>query len=157
MIELTELLKELKKITADSYYTARVRAYFVQEKESRPIVRLTLAQLIFNTFQTSSAIVLAGILMLAALGGLSLSQFWSPVKLTSLDPVGIRVEAQAIDIQIQLSNLNYTEILNPELTIETSTAITATGNPQSANPRPKETVSAAEPLTINAALDKLAE
>ena len=100
--------------------------------------------------------------MLLVLGGASFSQLLSPVKLASLDPAGIRAEAEAIDIQIQLSNLNYAESLNPALTIATSTVFTATGGNQptaQAKPAvaPNNSATPTPPLSIDQALEKLAE
>lgn len=174
MTDFYKLLRELKNIKADPDYTARSRVYFVagtaepafaRATADKPARQLSVWQILSRSFQTSSAIVLTGILMLMALGGFSAWQFFSPVKLASLDPAGIRAEAQAIDIQIKLTDLNYAESLNPTLTQETSTVFTATGNPKPsfqptthpASPQTSAPVSSTEPLSIDQTLDRLSQ
>ena len=60
------------------------------------------------------------------LGGFSALKFLSPLQqLTTIDPIGLRAEADAIDIQIQLTGLDY-EGGGPEAKLNKSTPAFAT-------------------------------
>jgi len=68
---------------------------------------------------------LAGLLLLLLFGGFSALRFLSPLP-QSLDPTTLKAEAQAIDIQIQLAALSYTQSSS---TNESTPAVSSTSIP----------------------------
>jgi hypothetical protein len=72
---------------------------------------------------TGMAIVLAGALLVLVMGGFS---SLNPFSLKSLDPAGLKAEAEAIDIQIRLSNLDYnafTRVISEKKAVSTLSVI----------------------------------
>lgn len=57
--------------------------------------------------ESSLAIALGGVLLLILLGGVSLLKFLTPSQTASLNFNNIQAEAQEINAQIKLANLNY--------------------------------------------------
>jgi hypothetical protein len=121
-MELIELLKKLQRIAPDDEYAVRSRTLILStEPAQRPLVRAW--RLVLHSIQFGSAIALVSVLFILIIGGFSAWQLFSPFKLSSLDPASLRAEAQAIDIQIQLTDVAYSE---PSLVIGgTSTQSTA--------------------------------
>lgn len=87
-----------------------------------------------ESLSTGVSIVLAGALLILIMGGFS---SLNPFSLKSLDPVGLKAEAEAIDIQIRLSNLNYNDFtrvisgkkgISSGLVVSTADEKTAEGN-----------------------------
>ena len=105
-MELTELLKKLKMIEPDREYKERSRRVLFAGYETNVARPTTAWQFILQNLQAGSGIALAGILILLIAGSVATSSF-SPVQLKSLDPVSLRAEADAIDIQIQLTSIAY--------------------------------------------------
>ncbi|MEK7193221.1 MAG: hypothetical protein AAB652_00315 [Patescibacteria group bacterium] len=108
-MELLELLKQLKKIEANKEYAAKSRRVLLNIQKEIAAPRISLGRLLLQTLQTGSTIVLAGLLLLLIFGGFSVGKYLTPFRLSSLNPEGLRAEADAIDIQIQLTDLNYKE------------------------------------------------
>lgn len=117
-MDLLSLLKQFQKITADAEYQERSRAHvmgFARTTISREPQRFTLfasLRILVRTLESGFAIALMGFLLVLAAGGFS--GFRKPAGIVGLDPAALRAEAEAIDIQIQLSDLNYSEIAAEE-------------------------------------------
>jgi hypothetical protein len=104
----------------------------------------------------------AGVFVILLVGGFSTWKFLSPLHVESLDPAGLRAEAHAIDIQIQLADIAY-----PEPQAETTAAIAPAKARAAAVKKlavelgvePAATLSATssepEPATLDEALDAL--
>ena len=107
-MDIQKLIKKLKSIEADAAYTARSRHALVGGTQKAP--RLTIFSYIGRALAEGSAIALAGALLIVIMAGFSTWEFLSPFELKSLDPAGLRAEAHAIDIQIQLTNLAYPDL-----------------------------------------------
>lgn len=165
-MELFELLKNLKRIKADPVYIRRSRELF-----GGSIMPKRSPWAIFKeSLQVGSAIALAGILIILMLGGLSLSKLFSPFRLSSLDPAGLQAEAQAVDIQLELTKIAYSEpFLNVELLLKNQTTtiqniappknikITKEAEKQAEDLGIKTPTSSVQDINLDQALDKLSE
>ena len=107
-MNLFEILKQFKTITPDptfSEISKRAILAMNQPVDARTSfwsARRTLLRII----ETGMAVALTGFFVVLITGGLSNSNL-TPIQYGALDPQSLRAEAQAIDIQIQLANLNY--------------------------------------------------
>ena len=155
-MELHDIFKNLKEIRPDADYARRSRHLVLSSKGeiSRPI---SARQFFSQITQTGPAFALAVVLLFLIAGGVSTSNYLSPITLRSLDPVSLRAEADAIDIQIQLMSIGYAEPRNITSTIESvginikkqATEIAKTLG--IASPTPTSSI------TIDEALSKLAQ
>lgn len=153
-MELFETLKQLKKIQPDPAWTENSRRAILA---STPIERLSFRQIAMHVFETAGSLALAGVLILVIAGGFSGSGYLAPVHLSVVDPIALRAEAQAIDTQINLLNLSYTENTNGAA----STPAVATAKPKkaevTAGGNTTTTASSTKPssLSIDQALQQL--
>lgn len=110
MENLKEKLKMLKHITPDEEYVLRSRREILSMQTTSSVFRSW--KVFVRMLESAAAIGFAGLLILLAIGGVSL---WnrSP-SLAGLDPSALRAEAQAIDFQIQLTGLDYERLAVPE-------------------------------------------
>ncbi len=96
-----EFIQKLKEILPGREYAENSkRVIFAVEQYPRWSFIGSLTE----SLGTGVAIVLAGAILIMVMGGFS---SLSPFNLKSLDPAGLKAEAEAIDIQIRLSNLDY--------------------------------------------------
>lgn len=105
MEDILKQLKKLRSIQADKRFTERSRFLIVGEHKPRNVWSVIL-----KNVELGATFALAGVLIITIFGGFSTWKFLSPLKLSNLDTTGLTAEAQAVDIQIQLSNLSYDEI-----------------------------------------------
>ena len=131
-MDLIDILKKLRHLEADPGYTKHARRLILRSKEAHR-GSLTFGQFLINAFQTGSTIVLAGLLLILIVGGFSAGKLLTPFRLSSLNPDSLKVEAEAIGIQIRLADLSYRDsaaliIVSPnaETTIATSAISFAT-------------------------------
>ena len=111
------LLKQLKNIKADPAYVKHSRARLFNSNRSYyepEFVTLPTSpwRMMLRAMESGFAIVLTGALLLLVAGGFS--GLRKPVGLAGLDPAGLKAEAEAVDIQIQLSDLDYQGVMNAE-------------------------------------------
>ena len=104
-MNLSEILKQFKMIESDPAY---------REKSRRAILAMPQAQTgirfgVLRFLETGVALVLGGFFILLITGGIVGEQL-SPVQYSVVDPQGLRAEAQAVDLQIQLANIKYDEV-----------------------------------------------
>ena len=118
MEEIFRQLKKLRMIEPDKQSTERLRALIIGTQKPIGIKRISIWNVILKNIELGASFALAGVLIITILGGFSAWRFLSPLKLSNLDTTGLKAEAQAVDIQIQLTNLNYDEIVS--LTTSTS-------------------------------------
>ncbi len=102
-MELLETLKQLKKIEADKDYTTKSRSLILGERKTTA----SFLNIFLNTIEIGASFALAGVLIFVILGGLSRVEVFKPLQITALDPATIKAEAEAIDIQIKLTDVNY--------------------------------------------------
>ncbi len=167
---MEDILKQLKKlqiIEANKRFTEQSRLLIMGAQKRRNVW-----DVILKNVELGASFALAGILIITILGGFSAWKLLSPFKLSNLDTTDLKAEAQAVDIQIQLTNLNYDEIAgaaestapSAEPSIPKTSEKTYTGN-TSLSQQPKETSSTIatsspssdETLSIDEALEKLSE
>lgn len=112
-MNLENNLKKFKNIQADPEYAKRSRDFILHTPA--PTTYRTFWHFVLHNLEIGAAVGLTGIVLFLILGGSSLSTFLSPFRLSSLDPAGLRAEADAIDIQIQLTNLGVYKETTPKL------------------------------------------
>jgi len=96
-----EILKKLKEIVPDRYYAERSRTQILATERPR---RLSPWRIFAESLEAGSAMVLAGALLVLILGGFS---GINVLNIASLNPTSLKAEADAIDMQIQLTDLSY--------------------------------------------------
>ncbi len=112
-MDLQDILKQLKSIDADADYTRRSRHAIIGGSHARA-AKGGVIHFVFHTIAEGSAIALAGVLLFLVFAGFSTWNFISPFGTASLDPLSLHAEAEAIDIQVQLTNLAYPEVVSEE-------------------------------------------
>jgi hypothetical protein len=107
MQNIIRQLKRLQSIAPDPDYTRRSRSLLV----AAPVTQKPLSpwRVLVTSFQFGSAVALTAALLVIVLAGFSAWKILPPFRLGSLDPASLRAEAEAVDIQIKLTNLAYPE------------------------------------------------
>lgn len=117
-----ELIKKLKEILPGREYAENSKRTILA-MEQYP--RWSFIGSLTESLGAGVAIVLAGALLILVMGGFS---SFNPFSLKSLDPAGLKAEAEAIDIQIRLSNLDYnafTRVISEKKAVSTLSIISA--------------------------------
>lgn len=96
-----EFIKKLKEILPGREYAENSKRAILAAEQ---YPKWSFIGSLTESLGTGMAIVLAGALLVLVMGGFS---SLNPFSLKSLDPAGLKAEAEAIDIQIRLSNLDY--------------------------------------------------
>lgn len=169
-MDILNILKQLKKLEPDPEYTRASRRTILSHTETREAYApLSIGRILIGAFQTGSTIVLTGILLMLILGGFSAGRLLTPFKFSGLSPDSLRAEADAIDIQIKLTDLSYgmenvtttisisAPMKSPALTKGTSATIQKEIAKQAAQLGINTTSSASAGITTDEALEKLAE
>jgi hypothetical protein len=106
-MNLFEILKQFKNIEPDrAFAETSKRAIFAMTPQEPAASFWTARRTFFRIVETGIAVALAGFFVLLLTGGLGGTTF-APVQYSAIDPQGLRAEAQAIDMQIELANVNY--------------------------------------------------
>ena len=105
-MNLEDSLKKLKNIQPDPTYTDYSRRAVLASAQPE---RLTVRNVFSHVFEAAGSLALVGLLIFAISGGFSGSKYLSPIQFSGIDPAALHAEAQAIDMQINLANLTYTE------------------------------------------------
>jgi len=156
-MDLLGRLKNLKNIEPDEGYAERSRSLILNTERQ---IKLGVWDIVFRNLELGAALALVGVLMLLTIGGFSFWKGAAPLQISNLDPAGLKAEATAIDIQIQLMNLNYVggaSARSAESTVPSGPAVkktitavpTAVGTPSDG--------SASTTISIDEALLKLSE
>ena len=156
-MNLLELIKKLKEIEPDKHYTEKSRSVILSTPLTKKL-RYTSSWL--PQLKFIGAFSLASLIFFILLGGFSNSKFSTPLRLSSLDPVNLRAEADAIDIQIQLTDIHYREssfTSNESTAPLTPSKIEKELQKQAENLGLKNQASSTPEITIDEALDKLSE
>lgn len=165
-MNIFELLKQFKNIEPDRAFTETSRRAILAYEPVAPAVHGSRAQrTLWKIIETGAAVALTGFFVLLITGAFSGSGL-VPVQYSAVDPQSLHAEAQAIDIQIQLANVNYAETA-AESTMATSggkPAGTASANPllttasgTAAGAPEAASSTASSTLTIDQALQGLAQ
>lgn len=105
-MDIFKNLQSLKAIEPRKDFTIKSRSLILGE--DRPMVA-TIWGIILKNVEMGASLALVGLLIFMILGGFSAWNFFAPLRISNLDPASLKAEAQAVDIQIQLTNLNYAE------------------------------------------------
>lgn len=159
-MDLLETLKKFKKLEPEAGYTLRSRKIILSHGKARSwfLFKETLVSIL----QSGSAIALTAVLLVLVLGGFSVWKFFSATNPVGIDVAGLRAEAEAIGIQIQLTNIAYQEsgLLNETSTIPLSNLLPrqTTKSPRAAKQTENLPVSSTSTsVLIDEALDKLSQ
>ncbi|GEM_PF-6669398 len=167
-MEITELLKKIKSVEANNDYSRKSRGVILSHiKEEIFDSKITVGGIIAGVFRSGWTIALTAVFLFLAIGGFSVMKIFSPATTAVVDITGLKAEAQAIDAQIELTNIAYDASSN----IENKTGTTVMALPtakqtvkQTVNHRAKDvkqgvtsTENAAAQMTIDSFLDALSE
>lgn len=108
-MNLLETLKEFKKIRPDPAFSENSRRTVLA---CEPKERLSPRRIFARSLAVAGSLAMAGALIFIIAGGLSATDL-AP-QFSSIDPTALRAEAEAIDTQINLLNVNYTEVASTE-------------------------------------------
>ena len=103
-MDLSEILKEIRNIEPDKNFSENSRRVVLAQLPAGP---LSPRRILARSIAVASSVALAGALIFIIAGGLSATKL-AP-KFSSIDPAALRAEAQAIDTQINLLNVDYAE------------------------------------------------
>jgi hypothetical protein len=158
-MDLLDLLKKLKSIEPDKEFSLNSRNLILN---TPPKVRVSFLGILLKNLELGAALALAGLLIFLTIGGFSAWKFFSPLELANFDATSIRAEAQAIDIQIKLANLNYIESTSTLVGGE-STKMAASGPGNGTSPAggalggEKNNGNSSSSISIDEVLEKLSQ
>lgn len=109
-MNLIDILKQFKNIEPDAAYSATSkRAILATEPGAMPSMpRWSTRRIVFTIIETGAAVALTGFFIFLVVNGLNGTGL-APVQYAAINPQSLKAEAQAIDMQIEIANLNYTE------------------------------------------------
>jgi len=108
-MKLFDILKQFKNIEPDSGFSERSkREVLLSPRGERMTMRGVFAFL--HVLETGAAVVLAGFFILILTGSFSPTNSIAPIQYAVIDPAGLHAEAQAIDMQIQLADVEYPQV-----------------------------------------------
>lgn len=149
-MDLIKVLKQFKAIEPDKSFATRSRGLILGAQTKTPV---GFWGVVLRNIESGAALALTGLLIFVILGGLSAwNQAFSPAPFEALNPASLRAEAQAVDIQIELTNLSYESA--PAKTGESTAAFSpalTTSEPQN------DAQSEEKAFSIDEALDFLSE
>ncbi|MFH0890815.1 MAG: hypothetical protein V1856_02170 [Candidatus Liptonbacteria bacterium] len=149
-MEIQDILKKFRQINPDADYTRRSRSLIVETPfvVSPPLTSPWRA--FVQSLQFGSAMVLVGATLILIVGGFSSWKFLSPFRTASLDIGALRAEAEAVNMQVELTDINYREN-NPSSapgSISTPVAVSAPAEKKTISPR---VIDAAEQMGLTPA------
>ena len=118
--------------------------------------RLTFGMFLRNNIEFGASLALMVLVVYVMLGGFSTLKWSAPLQVANLDPASLKAEAQAVDLQIKLTNLQNYEAGNFERSLrvgESTPSSTLAGG--LANGVHLGSNSASVTLSVDEALDKL--
>lgn len=105
-MNLQDILKQFKNIEPDAAYSAHSKRSILA-LEPKTHERWSLRRTILTVIETGAAVALTVFFVFVVLGGFGSKL--APVQYAAIDPASLHAEAQAIDMQIRLAQLNYAE------------------------------------------------
>jgi hypothetical protein len=108
-MKISDILKQFKHIEPDAGFSERSKREVLLSPRSAPrTMRGVFAFL--HLLETGAAVALAGFFILILTGSFSPTRSIAPIQYSVIDPQGLQAEAQAIDMQIQLANIDYPQV-----------------------------------------------
>ncbi|MEK7546621.1 MAG: hypothetical protein AAB536_00325 [Patescibacteria group bacterium] len=131
-MEPIELLKKFKHLGADSDYTRKSKIVILSQGNDK-LAGFSLAsrEIAAGVFRSGWSIAMTAVMLLLAIGSFSILKILSPAKTSVVDIGGLRAEAQAIDAQIELTNVFYNDILG----LENKTSTVSAAPPEVKSPK----------------------
>lgn len=159
-MEVEKILKEFKSIEPRADFSKISRATILATPR---IAKRTWGEILWPSLRFSTGALITGFVIVVIVGAFSLTGINSKVPLASLDPLTLRAEAEAIDIQIQLTVLGYEnplQAINQTTTLDGVPPVKTVKNTLTVDPETDKAgtvgVQKAEPeTTIEEALEKL--
>ncbi len=172
-MKISELFSQFKRINPDPQYSEKSKRMVLSSLRETMPVRERGVMVFLRALETGAALVLAGFFILLATGGFSGNKYLAPVQYAVIDPSGLQAEAQAIDIQIRLANLDYSEVTSTaaQSTTPTISAVmrplmaaglgtassTSGGTASSTSGGTASSTASSTPLTVDQALQALSQ
>jgi len=107
-MNLFETLRQFKTIEPDSSFAEKSKRAILAYPQNIPPMTSPFRS-VLQFIETGAAVTLAGFFIILITGVLSDSTSIAPVQYSVIDPAGLHAEAQAIDMQIELAKVAYTE------------------------------------------------
>ncbi len=108
-MKLSDILKQFRNIEPDAQFSQRSkREILLSPRSERMTMRGVFAFL--HLLETGAAVALAGFFILILTNGFAPASSIAPIQYSVIDPQGLHAEAQAIDMQIQLADIEYPQV-----------------------------------------------
>lgn len=108
-MKLFDILKQFKNIEPDAEFSQRSRREILLSPQTeRRSMRGVFAFL--HLLETGAAVVLVGFFILILTGSFPATRSIAPIQYSVIDPQGLHAEAQAIDMQIRLADIEYPQV-----------------------------------------------
>ena len=167
-MNLFDILKQFKNIEPDPAYKESAKRAILAQTPHEP---WSARRTVLTFFETSIAVALAGFFVLVITGTFPPASYVAPAQFSVIDPATLRAEAQAVDMEIQLAQITYTEATtSAESTLQAATDSVPTSSAavlkalqaatsSSVAPAPSTTTSStpSSTLSIDAALRELTQ
>lgn len=118
-MKLFDIIKQFKTIEPDAGFSERSKREILLSPQTEPLTMRGVFAFL-HVVETGAVVVLAGFFILILTGSFSPTRSIAPIQYSVIDPQGLHAEAQAIDMQIQLADVEYPE--------STSTGTGSTGS-----------------------------
>jgi hypothetical protein len=106
-MNIEETLKQFKTIEPDEHYSAISKRAILALEPGAGRKGWSVRRIFLTIIETGAAVALTVFFIFIVLGGFNGSKL-TP-EYSAIDPASLHAEAEAIDMQIELAQLNYTE------------------------------------------------
>ena len=114
-MKLFDILKQFKNIEPNAQFSERSkREVLLSPQIERRTMNGVFAFL--HALETGAAVVLAGFFILILTNSFSPTSSIAPIQYSVIDPQGLHAEAKAIDMQIQLADIEYPQVTSTATT-----------------------------------------
>jgi hypothetical protein len=160
-MKLFDTLKQFKNITPDAGFTQRSRTQILLSPQ-KGLGAMRGVFTFMHIIETGAAVALAGFFIFILAGSFPATRSIAPIQYAVIDPQGLHAEAQAIDMQIQLADVEYpqststgptpsapvalTKVFAAALSAQ-ATSSTSTSSPAVASVPVESATSTASPIT----------
>lgn len=146
-MDIEKRLRQLHKIEPDPAYARDLRARLLMTAQPQ-LPKVTLRSFLTGILRSGSAMAAIGLVLFFALGGSVWKLVIGPAaQFAYLNPADLRAEAQAIDTQIYLANLQYKDpgyerqrLISPKTDFSSLTILPSPEDPKPPVAEPADTV-----------------
>ncbi len=154
-MKLSEILKQFKQIEPGAEYSEHSRTEILLSPQVAPRTWRSVFT-VLHMIETGAAVAIAGFFIFILAGSFSPTRSIAPIQYAVIDPAGLHAEAQAIDMQIQLADVEYPQVTSTPSSSISTIATTTPALPASAfapavapQSTPSSSVSAAPATTAS--------